>query len=171
MIQLGHPPERKTSAVRSNAARYGLIAFALLLALLIRIVPLTYSHFWDETVYLQHARVILDGRANYDELSYRPPFLSLIYALGFALWNNIFAANLVQGIITTVAVVFMFLFIRPAFGLATAVFGALLLAFTPYFVIASHDLLTEMPAVALMISAMRLFDKTGSRYAIMSAMV
>jgi len=64
-----------------NAAQYGLIAFALLLALLIRIVPLTYSHFWDETVYLQHARVILDGRADYEELSYRPPFLSLIYAL------------------------------------------------------------------------------------------
>jgi len=154
-----------------NLAPYGLIAFALLFALLIRIVPLTYSHFWDETVYLQHARVILDGRADYDELSYRPPFLSLIYALGFALWNNIFVANLVQGIITTVAVVFMFLFIRPAFGLATAVFGALLLAFTPYFVIASHDLLTDMPAVALMISAMWLFDKPGSRYAIISGIV
>src|SRR5215470_1083367 len=154
-----------------NAAQHGLIAFALLLALFIRIVPLTYSHFWDETVYLQHARVILDGRADYEELSYRPPFLSLIYALGFALWNNIFVANLVQGVITTIAVVFMFLLMRPMFGLAAAVFGALLLAFTPYFVIASHDLLTDMPAVALMIAAMWLFDKQGSRYAIVSGVV
>ena len=142
-----------------------------MLALLIRTVPLTYSHFWDETVFLQNAKVILDGRSNYDELSYRPPFLPLLYALGFAIWDHVYVANLVQGIVSTLTVVFVFLFVRPVFGVAAAVFSSLLCAFTPYFVGASHQLLTDAPAAGLMLAAMWLFDKPGARYACLAGIV
>ena len=150
---------------------YALLALALLLALLIRIVPLTYSHFWDETVFLQNARVILDGRDNYDELRYRPPLLSLLYAFAFAIWDNIYVANLAQGIVSTLTVVFVFLFVRPVFGFAAAVFSGLLIAFTPYFAEASHQLLTDAPAVALMLAAMWLFDRPGARNACLAGIV
>lgn len=144
---------------------YVMVALALLLALLLRTVPLSYSHFWDETVFLQNARVILDGRDNYDELDYRPPLLPLLYAFGFAIWDHVYAANLVQGIVSTLTVVFVFLLVRPLFGVAAAVFSALLFAFTPYYVGASHQLLTDAPAVTLLLAAMWLFDKHGARYA------
>src|SRR2546430_8657046 len=147
----------------SRRAHYLVLAFVLLLAVLVRTVPLTYSHFWDETVFLQHAKVILDGRTNYEEFHHRPPLLSFLYALGFALWDNVYVANLVQGVVTTLTVVFAFLYARRGFGLAVALFSAFLFAFTPYFVNASHELLTDMPALALMPSAMWLVGKAGPR--------
>src|SRR5207302_7812944 len=146
------------------------IALALIVALaaLVRVVPLTYSHFWDETVFLQHAKVILDGRTNYQEFFHRPPLLSVLYALGFALWDNIYVANIVQAIVTTLAVLFAFLYVRGAFGVVCGMAAAFLFAFTPYLVETSHELLTDMPAVAFMLAAMWLFDKPGPRFAILA---
>ena len=143
----------------------------LLLALLVRTVPLTYSHFWDETVFLQHAKVILDGRTNFDEFFSRPPLLPFLYAFGFAIWDNVYVANLVQGVITTLVVLFAFLYVRGVFGVAAALFGAFLFSFTPYFVEASHQLLTDMPALGLMLAAMWLFDKPGPRFALLAGVV
>jgi 4-amino-4-deoxy-L-arabinose transferase-like glycosyltransferase len=148
-----------------------LLAVILLLALLVRTVPLTYSHFWDETVFLQHAKVILDSRTNFDELALRPPLLSVLYALGFAIWDNVYVANLVQGVVTTLVVLFAFLYVRGVFGVAAAFFSAFLFAFTPYFAEASHQLLTDMPALALMLAAMWLFDKPGPRLALLAGAV
>jgi len=139
------------------------VALALLLglALFVRVFPLSYSHFWDETVFLQDAKVIVDGRANYDEFFERPPLLSAAYALGFALWDNIYVANVVQGLWTVSAVLFALLYVRKTFGLIAGLCAAFLLAFGPYFVETSHELLTDMPAVALMLAAMWLFDRSG----------
>jgi len=148
-----------------------VLVLVLLLAVLVRTVPLTYSHFWDETVFLQHAKVIIDGRTNYEEFHHRPPLLSFLYALGFAIWDHVYVANLVQGVVTTLTVVFAVLYARRGFGLATALFTGFLFAFTPYFVTASHQLLTDMPALALMLAAMWLFDKPGARYAFLSGIV
>ena len=155
----------------SRRAHYLVLAFVLLLAALIRTVPLTYSHFWDETVFLQHAKVIVDGRTNYEEFHHRPPLLSFLYALGFAVWDHVYVANLVQGLVTALTVVFAFLYARRGFGLAAALFSAFLFAFTPYFVEASHQLLTDMPALALMLASMWLFDKPGARYALLSGII
>ena len=149
--------------VRLGRNRGLLLGGILLAALLLRIVPLTASHFWDETVYLQHARVIVEGRTNYDEFEYRPPLLPILYAAGYLVWDNIYVANVVQGIASTLAVPFAFLYVRRAFGPAPALIAAALFAFTPYFVEASHELMTDMPAVALMLAAMWLFDRTGIR--------
>ena len=53
------------------------------------------------------------------------------------IWNNVYVANLIQGAATTLVVLFAFLYVRGVFGVAAALFGAFLFAFTPYFV-ASH---------------------------------
>lgn len=144
------------------------LALILVLALLLRIIPLTYSHFWDETVYLQHAKVFLGMRSNYDEFFLRPPLLPTFYAIGFALWNNIFVANIVQGVLTALAVLLAYLYARLTFGTTAAILAAFLLAFAPYMVETSHELLTDMPAVALMLAAMWLFDKPGARFALLA---
>src|SRR5207249_2140410 len=67
-----------------------------------------------------------------------------------------------------VAVLFAFLYVRRAFGAVSGIAAALLFAFTPYLVETSHELLTDMPAVALMLAAMWLFDKPGPRFAILA---
>jgi 4-amino-4-deoxy-L-arabinose transferase-like glycosyltransferase len=158
-----------TDAIPSCHTYYWLtLTVILLLALLVRTVPLTYSHFWDETVYLQHAKILIDGRTNYNEFDYRPPLLPFLYALAFTVWNHIYAANLIQGVVTTSAVLLVFLYVKPLFGNVPALFAAFLLAFTPYFVNASHELLTDMPAVALILAAMWIFDKPGARFALLS---
>lgn len=141
------------------------LAATLLLSLLLRVVPLTLSHAWDETVFLQHARVMLDGRSNYDEFIHRPPLLSALYAVGFAFWDDPFAAHFVQGLATTLGVLFGFLYARRAFGPGPAFACALLLGFTPYLVFASHQLLTDMPALTLILAAMWLYDRPGARWA------
>jgi 4-amino-4-deoxy-L-arabinose transferase-like glycosyltransferase len=119
-------------------------------------------------VFLQHAEVILDGRSNYQEFFHRPPLLSVLYALGFALWDDIYVANIVQAVVTTLAVLFAFLYVRGAFGAVSGIAAAFLFAFTPYLVETSHELLTDMPAVAFMLAAMWLFDKPGPRFAILA---
>jgi 4-amino-4-deoxy-L-arabinose transferase-like glycosyltransferase len=148
-----------------------LLAGILLLALLVRTLPLTYSHFWDETVFLQHAKVLIGSRTNFDEFFSRPPLLSFLYAFGFVIWNNVYVANLVQGVVTTLVVLFAFLYVKEAFEPVAAFFGAFLFAFTPYLVERSHELLTDMPALALMLAAMWLFDKPGPRYAVLAGAV
>jgi 4-amino-4-deoxy-L-arabinose transferase-like glycosyltransferase len=86
-------------------------------------------------------------------------------------WDNVYVANIVQGIVTTLTVVFAFLYARRVFGLAAAAFCGVLFAFTPYFVKVSHELLTDMPALALMLAAMWLFDRRGVRNAFLSGIV
>src|SRR5260370_9286716 len=72
-------------------------AFVFLLiaaAFVLRLWPLSRTHFWDETVYLQNAEVICCGKANYSELDSRPPLLSLIFASVFLLWHPGYAASI-----------------------------------------------------------------------------
>lgn len=163
-----YAPDTESGSSAEQRLAYAAVCVIVLLASLLRILPLTYSHFWDEAVFLQHAKVMLDGRINYDEFMHRPPFLSVIYAAGFAVWDCIYVANVVQGIVTGLGVLFGFLYVRRTFGLMAGVFTALLLAFLPYLVEASHDLLTDGPALTLMLLAMWLFDKPGERSAALS---
>jgi 4-amino-4-deoxy-L-arabinose transferase-like glycosyltransferase len=155
-------------AARPTRNEVLLLGAILLAALLLRIVPLTYSHFWDEAVYLQHARVIVDGRTNYSEFDYKAPLLSFLYAAGYLVWDNIYVANFVQGMASTLAVLFAFLYVRRAFGGVPALIAAALFAFAPYFVERSHELMSDMPAIALMVGAMWLFDRRSTRSAFMA---
>jgi peptidoglycan/xylan/chitin deacetylase (PgdA/CDA1 family) len=64
-------PSNITSAVTprsSGLAFWFPLAVILQLALLLRTVPLTYSHFWDEAVFLQNTKVITEGRTNYFDM-------------------------------------------------------------------------------------------------------
>jgi 4-amino-4-deoxy-L-arabinose transferase-like glycosyltransferase len=148
-----------------------MLATIVFVAFVIRIFPLTYSHFWDETVFLQHAKILVDGRANYNEFSSRPPLLPFMYAAGYAIWDSIYVANVVQGIVSGFVVLFAYLYVRAVFGTVAAVAAAAMFALTPYVVARSHDLLTDGPAVTLMLAAMWLFDRRGVRAALLAGVV
>ena len=161
-------PMADSPAGRLPAAPHIALAAILLAAFALRVLPLTYSHFWDEAVFLQHAKVMLDGRSNYDEFIHRPPVLSALYATGFLIWDAIYVANIVQGAVTSLAIVFAYLYVRRLFGVTAALFAAALFAFLPYLVDTSHDLLTDGPALSLLLGAMWLYDKPGFRFAVLA---
>ena len=139
------------------------LVLLLIVAGLLAAIPLRYSHDWDESVFLQHARIFLDGRSNYDELHHRPPVLSLLYALGYALWDNPHSPHVLQGVLTGATVLFAFLYAKRAFGTAPALLAAVLFGINPYFVDAAHQLLTDVPSLGFMLAAMWFYDGPGAR--------
>ena len=153
-----------------RAVWFSILAL-LALAVLLRIIPLTESHEWDEAVFLQHAKIMVDGRTNYDEFHHRPPALSALYAIGFLAWDHLYVAQLLQGLASGLAVLFAFLYAQRAFGRHAAMAAAIVMAFTPYFVAASHPLLTDMPAVTVILAAMWLFERQRGRDDFLSGLV
>ena len=158
--------EQRTRSVRT--VHQGLLWLVILLAFVLRLVPFQDAHFWDEAVLLQNAAVIHEGRTNYDEFHYRPPLLPIAFAGGFAIWDHLYVAQLVEAVLTTLVVIFGYLYARRVWDGGSALIAASLFAFTPYFVELSHQLMTGMPAVALMLASMYLFSKPGRGFAFLS---
>jgi 4-amino-4-deoxy-L-arabinose transferase-like glycosyltransferase len=136
-------------------------------AFLLRLWPLTKWHFWDESVYLQNAEVICCGKANYSELSSRPPLLSLIFAGVFLLWHNVYAASIVTALLNALGPALLYVSGRMVTGRIPAAIASLLLAFSPFFVgvfptgfvsaATGDSLLSDSPALTLILLAFWLF--------------
>ena len=130
-------------------------------AFLVRVWGLSYIHYWDEMVYLQNAKVICCGKTNYSELDFRPPLLSMLYAVTFLIRDHIFAACIVTAVLNALAPVFLFLSGRKVVGALAAALASLLLAFGPFFVgvfpagfdsdDTGNSLLTDSPALTLVL--------------------
>lgn len=161
----GLPRLANTGAGRFLAERKARLWIGLLLlftgAFVVRIWGVTLCHYWDEFVYLQNAQVICCGKANYSELSYRPPLISLIYAGVYLVWHSIYAACIVAALINALAPVFLYLAGRLSVGRLPAAIGAVLLAFAPFFIgifpdgfdsdDTGNSLLTDSPALTLVL--------------------
>lgn len=126
-----------------------LLLALVVAAFLVRIWPMSTSHYWDETVYLQNAEVILGARSNYSELASRPPLLSILFAAVFVLWHSVYAAEIVTALLNALGPLFLYLIGRRLMGKAAASIAALMLAFLPFFVAAGNSLLSDSPALAL----------------------
>jgi 4-amino-4-deoxy-L-arabinose transferase-like glycosyltransferase len=108
-------------------------------------------HFWDETVYLQNAEVICCGKHNYSELSSRPPLLSLLYAGSFLLWHHDYIASLLVAGLNALGPLFLFWAGKRLAGRTAGGLSALLLAFSPFFAKTGNSLLTDNPALTLIL--------------------
>ena len=108
------------------------IAFLLVSSFFIRLFPLREEHWWDESVYLQHARIITEGRDNYSELNFRPPFLSVLFAIGFLIYDSEFTPHFVEAIINTLGILFLFLLVRKRYDTNTAILASSIFAFSPF---------------------------------------
>ncbi len=118
-------------------------------AFLVRLWPIWQVHFWDETVYLQNAKVICCGKDNYSELSSRPPLLSLMFAAVFLRWQHDYAASLLVAVLNALGPLFLYWAGKMLSGRAAGGIAALLLAFSPFFVKTGNNLLTDGPALTL----------------------
>jgi len=143
-------------------ARVAEIAFLLLLfalGFLVRLWPVWKMHWWDETVYLQDAEYLCCGKHNYSEFSSRPPFLSILFAGVFLLWNTSYAASMLTAALNALGSVFLYGAGKVLHGRPAAVIGALLLAFSPFFVHWGNTLLTDCPALTLTLLAFWFLQK------------
>lgn len=137
-------PERRRFPVEAV-----LLLVLVAAAFLVRIWPMSTSHYWDETVYLQNAEVILGARSNYSELASRPPLLSIIFAAVFLLWHSVHAAEIVTALLNALGPLFLYLIGRRLLGRFAAAIAAIMLAFLPFFVAAGNSLLSDSPALSL----------------------
>ena len=124
-----------------------IFLFALLVsAFIVRVWPLRYAYWWDETVYLQNADTLL-GAQNYNEFDVRPPVISLVMAAGFLLWHHPFAADMLLALLSALAAPFIYLAARELYGDKTAIVAGLIAAFTPFLVQNGHYIMSDAPAV------------------------
>lgn len=127
-----------------------LIISIILVCFFIRVFPIRVAHWWDETVYLQNAEVLFSGRTNYDEFSFRPPLLSILFAFIFIFWHSSIAASVLTAALSTLGPVFIFLIGWKLYGFKIGALAGLVVGFAPFIVLNSNFLLTDVPAMGLM---------------------
>ncbi len=158
----------------ASQALFVLCLFAA--AFLFRLWPIWKVHFWDEAVYLQNAEVICCGKANYSELSSRPPLLSLIFAAAFKVWHHAYAASIVSAILNALGPVFLFLGGRRLAGRNAAIIAVLLLAFSPFFISGNvgNSLLTDSPALTFILLCLWLsvesIEREGAAWGVLAGL-
>ncbi len=143
------------------------VFFLIAAAFVLRLWPLSRTHFWDETVYLQNAEVICCGKANYSELDSRPPLLSLIFAAVFLLRHHVYAASIATALLNALGPALLYVGGRMIIGRLPAAIASLLLAFSPFFVSVfptgfvsddtGNSLLSDSPTLTLILLAFWLF--------------
>lgn len=114
---------------------------------IVRIWPLRYAYWWDETVYLQNAETLLGIAHNYDEFDFRPPVIPLVIASGFLFWHHPFMADILMALLSALAAPFIFLSARELYGNKTAILAGIIAAFSPFLAANGHYIMTDAPAV------------------------
>lgn len=130
-----------------------LIIIIFLIAFIFRVFPIRAGHWWDETVYLQHAEIIFSDRSNYDELSFRPPLLPIILAGAFYLWHSPIFATVIVALLGILAPIFIYLIGKKIYGFNVGAIAGIITAFSPFLISNSNVILTDVPALSLLVMA------------------
>lgn len=152
MTEPGSPrAEEQDGQGRHATFEYLGIASLFVAAFAVRLWGMPHMHGWDEDVYLQNAELICCGKTNFNEIDSRPPLLSLIYAGVFLLWHSDYAAWIVTALLNALGPVFLYLGGRAFVGRVSAGIAAVLLAFLPFLVDADRSLLSDGPALTMIV--------------------
>jgi hypothetical protein len=121
-----------------------------LVAFLLRLFPLDTSYFfWDESVYMLHARYFAGQAVPYDELDIRPPLLSLmispLYYFGISPEAG---SRIIMAIANSFIVLAVYLLGREI-SQKTAWLSAAIAAFMPYGILAGRWVMTDSLAAML----------------------
>lgn len=127
-----------------------LLFVILAAAFLLRVFPVRTAHWWDETVYLQHAEIILSDRDNYSEMSYRSPLLPIFFAAAFSLYDHIYMAHIVVALLGILIPLSLFFLGKRLYGIPEGLIAAFFGACTIFIFDQSRTLLADAPAVGLM---------------------
>jgi len=150
--------------IKKNRLIIFIFLVIFLIAFLLRLFPLRISNWWDETVYLQHAEVFFSGRTNYNEFSFRPPLLSILFFLIYFINHSIFSASILVAFINVLAPIIIFLIGRRLYDLRVGIIAGLISAFTPFIIRNSNYLLTDVPVITFMALAFYLAMFKDKKY-------
>jgi len=134
-----------------------LLIIIVALSFVVRVLPLEYTHYWDETVYLNHAETINSGQSNYSEINSRPPFLSILIAGAYFIKHHIFSANILVAILGAIGVFFTYLIGKKMYNKYVGLIAATLLGLSHFIVLHSHFIHTDVPSLTFLTIAIYLF--------------
>jgi len=140
-----------------------LLVLIILLGIILRLWPIQVAHWWDETSYLQNAEVIFSGSSNYDEFQIRPPLLSLLIAGMFIFYHNTFSAGILTALLGSLGIFFIYLLSKRIYDEDVALIAAAIYSFSPVLVESGHWIMTEAPALSLLIGGIYFFIKSDFR--------
>ncbi len=144
-----------------------LIAALFVVSFCIRFFPLENIHYWDESVYLQASEVLLGHRDFNSELYYRPPVISLIFAVGKTVWNSDYSAQFLVALINSMGVIALFYLGKRLWGFRVGLLAAIFMAFSPFVIENSHTLLTDVPSLAFSIFCILFLLEARKRHSYM----
>jgi len=138
----------------------------LLIFFLISILTLSSNVWWDSAVYIGIGKYIWSmGRIGLFEASRPlvwPAILGFIWRLGL---NTIIFGKILQIILGMGCILLTYLIAEDLFDKKTAIFSAILLAFSPTFLFFSNKLLTAIPSTFFSLLAVYLFFKKNYLFA------
>lgn len=122
-----------------------LILTILLLGLCLRLFPVRIDyHYWDETVYLQHAEILTgESPDNYNEFEFRPPLLPLLLTIPVALSSSIATVHLFIALLSTAGIYLTYKMVEDFYGKKTGLIAAAAYATSPLVIKLSHDVLVD----------------------------
>lgn len=129
--------------MRKTVAVILLALFAT--GLFIRTVPVkTGVHYWDETVYLQHGKILAgDHPNNYNEFDFRPPLYSLLIGGIFLFTDSLVHVHLILSFLASLGIVATFLLGRRLYGDTAGLIGAGVFMVSLQHIRFSHDVLVD----------------------------
>ena len=137
-------------AFRTKEWLLALLFVILAAAFFLRLFPIRAVHWWDETVYLQHAEIILSDRDNYSEMSYRSPLLPIFFAAAFSLYDHIYMAHIVVALFGILIPLSLFMLGKWLYGISEGLIAAFFGAFATFVFYQSRTLLPDAPSVGLL---------------------
>lgn len=138
----------------------GICVILFIAVFLLSLFPIRIAHWWDETVYLQHAETISSGRTNYDEWSFRPPLLPIMIAGGYLFNHHVMVPNILIALLFSIGVIFVALTGRELFGYKTGIISSVIFGLSPFLLKNAHDIMTDLPAVSILAIALYFFVKS-----------
>lgn len=129
-----------------------LLFLLVIFGLALRTFPVrTGFHYWDETVYLQHAEIMLGHRSaeNFNEFLFRPPLLAIILSAGLLICDSMITLHLIVALLSSIGIIATFFLARLLFrDEKIALLSALIFTLNPMNIQFSHYLLVDAPLAA-----------------------
>ncbi|MEM5772736.1 MAG: glycosyltransferase family 39 protein, partial [Candidatus Aenigmatarchaeota archaeon] len=125
-----------------------ILIFLFLIGFFIRLSPIRSDssfHYWDESIYLQHAEILGGYREdNYNEFDFRPPLLPVLIMLGYKIYHSVITAHFIVAFIASLGIISTF-FLTKSFlkNEKIALFAAIIFAFNPLHIVLSHSILVD----------------------------
>lgn len=139
-----------------------LIILIFLVAFSLSLLPLRAVFYWDESVYLLNAEHFYEGQDNYSEIDFRPPLLSFLISLTYIIWHSFHSAKFLVAVLSALSVPILYLYSRDISKRAGH-FAALIFAMSAFVLYFSSRILTDVPSIFLIISALYAYSQHKKR--------